>query len=168
MYTPPLVRVVIRDRSGEALEHGLSRLGFGRPVSEDRVVGSNGTDTIYHFLPGELFCVVWWRRRPRGRQHWVLAVLEGPAAADVGHPLPDTHPAVIIHAIVEQPCAAGEDGSVDRMLELVREARAAGVDPSRLPAKYWQEAAWRIAFRREPPPLPKPDAAGSEETRCDV
>lgn len=168
MSTPTLTRVVLRDRSGRALEHWLGRLAFGRPVSEDRVAGTAGTDTIYHFLPGELFCLVWWRRRPRGGQQWVLAVLEAPRTPGSGLSLPDTHPAVVVHAMVEQPFAAGQDGSVDRMLELIQTTRESGADPSRLPARYWQDAAWRIVFRREPVPVPRPDAAGSEETRCDA
>jgi len=164
---PLLVRVVARDRSGPGMAHSLARLGFGRPVSEDIVHGPYGAETIYHFVPGELFCLVWWRRRPDGNQHWTLVILETPCTPNVGHVLPNIHPAVIVHAMVDQHGPAGQEGNVDQMLYLIQSTQDRGIEPWRLPTTYWQEAAWRIVLGETPPDLPDADDADGEEASCD-
>lgn len=89
MSTPFWVRVVTRDRFGPGMNHALTRLAFGRPVGQDRIHGPFGFETIYHFVPGELFCLVWWQRKSNGNQHWVLAILEASRTANAGHVMPD-------------------------------------------------------------------------------
>ena len=167
----PLVRVVARDRSGSGLRHRLSRLAFGLPVGEDSIRRPTGTDTIYHFAPGTLFCVVWWRRGRRGRrgaQRWVLAVLEAPRTSGDGQTLPGIHPRAFVHAMVKQAGPAGEAGDVDRLLDLIRCMREHGIEPAGVHVSYWREAARRVMFGAELPDLPQVDAEDTQERTCDA
>jgi hypothetical protein len=150
------------------MAHSLVRLGFGKPASEDRINGSFGAELIYHFLPGELFCLVWWWRRRDRRQHWVLAILEAPRLAEVGQVLPDIYPSVLVHAMVDQHGPAGHEGNVDQMLYQIQRVRSRGIEPSRLPARYWQEVAWHVVLHENAPDLPATLGDGDQEFSCDT
>ena len=166
MSGSPLLRVVTRDRSGSESSHSLTRLGFGRPVAQDQIHDGSGTGVVYHFLPAELFCVVWWRRRKDGRQHWALAILEAPRLPGVGQSLPDVYPTALVHAMVDQHAPAGCEGNVDQVLYHIQRVRSRGIDPARLPARYWQEVVCHVVLHESLPDLPAVREGGSEEPSC--
>jgi hypothetical protein len=156
----PLVRIVTRDRSGPGLRLRLHRVAFGVPIVEDAVPNRDGTsDRIYHFAPGSVFAMVWSRRTCLGRMRRVLAVVEAPRlSGGERRPLPGVRPGVIVHATLTEFGPAGSvaaSGDVDRMLELIDRVRAAGLEPARVPARYWAAAAGRIMFGRPLPGLPR-------------
>ena len=168
MSGSPLVRVVTRDRPGPEPIHSLTRLGFGRPAAQDQINDGLGTEIIYHFLPGELFCMVWWERKKDARQHCVLAILEAPRLASVGQALPDVYPAALIHVLVDQHAPAGCEGNVDQVLYQIQRVQSRGIDPSRLPARYWQDVACHVVFHESVPDLPAVCEGGSGEPSCDA
>lgn len=160
MSSAPLVRVVARARSGPGARFRVLRLAFGLPAVEDSVDNRNGTsDLILHFAPGSVLCPVWSRRTAGGRMRRVLAVVEAPRlAGEVRRPLPGVRPGVIVHATLGEfgpPGTVGTSGDVDRFLAQVDRVRAAGVEPSHVPARYWTDVAERILFGRPLPDLPQ-------------
>lgn len=106
--------------------------------------------TNYHFRPGQLFAVVWWRRYSEDRQHRALAVVEALAAGKSGHVLPSIDCAVAVHAIVDQHGPAGQDGAVDQFIDLVQELKHRRQNPATMPASYWTETAQRILLCQKP------------------
>ena len=81
--------------------------------------------------------------------------------------LPGIRPAVGVIVVIDQDGPAGQDGTVDRMLDLIDSVRRSGCDPARLPPRCWREAAYHLMFRHELPPLRAEDLIGSEETTCE-
>lgn len=168
MSTAPLVRVVARDRSGKGLSHRLRRLAFGLPAGSDSISRVGQTETIYHFAPGSVFGVVWWRRQKRGDQRWVLAILEAPRVIGEGQMLPGIHPRAIVHAIMKQHGPAGRAGDVDRLLDLIQCMREHGIEPARIPAGYWRDAARNVLFGATLPNLPPLSPVDTRENTCDA
>ncbi|HVT89410.1 MAG TPA: DUF2840 domain-containing protein [Tepidisphaeraceae bacterium] len=116
-------------------------LCFGDPVNHHE---ERHGHTSYHFRPGQLFAVVWWRRHSEDRQHRAFAVVEALAAGKSGHVLPSIDAPVAIHAIVDQHGPAGQDGAVDQFIDLVHELKHRSQNPAAMPASYWIETAQRI------------------------
>jgi hypothetical protein len=58
--------------------------------------------------------------------------------------LPGIHSAVAVHAIVDQHGPAGQNGTVDLLLDLIEDVKARGEDPAKLPPKYWTKVVHRI------------------------
>lgn len=116
-------------------------LCFGTPTNHhEKRKGHN----VYHFRPGQIFGVVWWRRYPDDRQHRAVAIVQALARDQVGHELPGIHTAVAVHAIVDQHGPAGQDGAVDMLLDLIEDLKSGGQDPERLSPDYWTNAVHRI------------------------
>lgn len=166
MPAPAILRVVTRNRSGPGVSHSLTRLSFGRPIREQSINSHSGIEVIYHFQPGELFGLVWWKRKKNGRQHWILAILEAPCVPGLGQVIPDIYPAVLVHVIVDQHVPAGYEGNVDHLLYQIQRIRDRGIDPSRLPARYWQEVAIHIVYHGTLPEIPEEFDEGGEGMSC--
>jgi hypothetical protein len=99
---------------------------------------------VYHFRPGQIFGVVWWRRYPDDRQHRAVAIVQALGDDQTGHELPSIHTAVAVHAIVDQHGPAGQDGAVDLLLDLIQDLKHRGQKLEKLPPAYWTEAVHRI------------------------
>jgi hypothetical protein len=170
VFQPSSTRVIERDG-----DHAICRLCFGTPVHQGLVPGETEPQTAYEFLPGQIFGVAWWRRGRRGRQHWTIAIaqagrpaglhgLDTPYALD---DLPGINRPVGVIAMLDQAAAAGQDGSVDRMLELIADVRKQGIDPALVRPEYWCQAAHAIMLRRRLPVLEERDLLPSEQNTCE-
>lgn len=137
MFQSPLTRFVARDEPGAL----VARLAFGDAFAQDVLPKLPKSEVVYHFLAGRLLCAAWRHRLADGRQRWTLIVAETLAEPRLGEPVPDISPAVRVHVRLVQHCPAGYGGPVDRFLGLVDRVRNAGVNPARLSARYWSEAA---------------------------
>jgi hypothetical protein len=119
----------------------LDGLCFGAPVNQDEErEGRN----VYHFRPGQIFGVFWWRRYPEDRQHRAVAIVQALGNDQTGHELPSIHSAVAVHAIVDQHGPAGQDGAVDLLLDLIEDLKLRGQEPEQMPPSYWTEAVHHI------------------------
>ncbi len=119
----------------------LVSLCFGTPANHhDERKGRS----VYHFRPGQVFGVVWWRRYPDDRQHRAVAIVQALGSDQTGHELPSIHTAVAVHAIVDQHGPAGQDGAVDLLLDLIQDLKHRGQKLEKLPPAYWTEAVHRI------------------------
>jgi hypothetical protein len=119
----------------------LERLCFGAPANQHE---EHEGQSVYHFHPGQIFGVVWWRRFPADRQHRAVAIVQALRDDQSGHDLPGIHSAVAVHAIVDQHGPAGQNGTVDLLLDLIEDVKARGQDPAKLPPKYWTKVVHRI------------------------
>jgi hypothetical protein len=157
--TPPLTRVHCHDSARRT----LSVLAFGIPFSEDRITAHHGTEIVRMFSPGALFCIV-WRRLSLKRQHRTLTVLEAPRARGDGDSVLDVHPAAIVHVFMDQYGPAGQERSVDQMLDLVQSIRERGIEPAGVTARYWRRASRRILLGQRPPELVPGDFPNQEQS----
>jgi hypothetical protein len=121
--------------------HRLDSLCFGSPAIQHPEARGH---SVYHFHPGQMFAVLWWRRHPNDRQHRAVAVVEALGTDQMGHELPGIHHAVAVHAIVDQHGPAGQDGAVDLLLDLIQDLKNRGKRLETLPAKFWTDAVHRI------------------------
>lgn len=119
--------------------------------------------TIHEFHPGQLFGVVWWRWYAGDEQHHTLAILEAPQARGEGDSVMAVHPAAIVHVFMDQYGPAGQERSVDHMLDLIQSIRDRGIEPATVDAKYWRRASWRILLGQRPPKLLPGDFANQEQ-----
>lgn len=119
----------------------LDGLCFGAPTNhhEERKGRS-----VYHFRPGQIFGVVWWRRYSDDRQHRAVAIVQALKPDQTGHELPGIHTPVAVHAIVDQHGPAGQDGAVDLLLDLIQDLKQRGQHLEKLPPTYWTEAVHHI------------------------
>lgn len=119
----------------------LDALCFGQPVKqhEDR----DGRQ-VYHFRPGQVFGVVWWRRYSDDRQHRAVAIVEALGRDQAGHELPSIRSVVALHAIVDQHGPAGQDGAVDLLLDLIDDLKRQGQKLEEFPPAYWTDAVLHI------------------------
>jgi hypothetical protein len=157
--TPPLTRVHCHDSS----RRSLSVLAFGIPFSEDRITAHHGTEIVRLFKPGALFCIV-WRRLSQKRQHRTLTILEAPRARGDGDSVLDVHPAAIVHVFMDQYGPAGQERSVDHLLDLIQNIRDRGIEPATVGAKYWRRASRRILLGQRPPELVSGDFPNQEQS----
>ena len=119
-------------------------LCFGTPAHQHE---ERRGRTIYHFLPGQIFGIVWWRRHPDDRQHRAVAIVQALGQEQTGHELPGIHTPVAVHALVDQHGPAGQDGPVDQLLDLIQDLKHRGPEPESLPPTYWAETVHRILLR---------------------
>jgi hypothetical protein len=159
MSTPPLTRVHCHDSP----RRSLSVLAFGIPFSEDRITAHHGTEIVRLFKPGALFCIV-WRRVSLKRQHRTLAILEAPRARGEGDSVLDVHPAAVVHVFIDQYGPAGQERSVDHLLDLIQNIRDRGIEPATIGAKYWRRASRRILLGQQPPELVPRDFPNQEQS----
>ena len=148
-----LTRVLTIDRPRRA----ISVLAFGMPFSEDRGADETGIETVRLFSPGALFCIVWWRRFGRRRQHRTLAVLEAAPGHVQAEPVGNVQPNAIVHVFIDQYGPAGVDGSVDQLLDLIQNFKVRGIEPERVSARYWRCTAHRILRGLAAPELAESD-----------
>ena len=158
MSMPPLTRVLSVE-----FPDRLTVLGFGIPFSEDRVSDISGTQTVRYFSAGSIFAMVWWQRLPRGRQHRTLAILEAPLLRGAGDTVPEIHPRAIVHVFMDQYGPAGQERSVDRMLDLIQAVRKQEIEPAHVAANYWRHAGQRILMRQPVRRLSDGDYPSQEE-----
>ncbi len=118
--------------------------------------------TIHDFHPGQLFGVVWWRWHAGDQQHRTLAILEAPRAREEGDSVLAVHPAAIVHVFMDQYGPAGQERSVDHMLDLIQNIRDRGIEPATIDAKYWRRASQRILLGQRPPKWVPGDFANRE------
>ncbi len=121
--------------------HRLDSLCFGKPSMHHEE--SRGR-SVYHFHPGQIFGVFWWRRHVDDRQHRAVAIVQALGNDQMGHELPGIHAAVAVYAIVDQHGPAGQDGAVDLLLDLIQDLRERGRKPEKLPAVFWTDAVHHI------------------------
>ena len=159
MTTHPLTRVHCHDSSCRS----ISVLAFGIPFSEDRITAHHGTESVRLFTPGALFCIVWWRQS-QNRQHRTLTILEAPGATGEGDPVLDVHPAAIVHVFMDQYRPAGQERSIDQMLDLIQSVRKRGIEPAGVTARYWRHASRRILLGQQPPELAVGDFSNREQS----
>lgn len=108
---------------------------------------------------GRVFAVLWWEQGPDFNEQWhTLAVLR--VIPSGGRPVPDVSGAVEVLGAVGQAGPPGMDGAVDRLVNLIADMAAAGVDPSRLLADYWRAAVHDVQFGLRPA---VPPAAGRRQ-----
>ena len=119
----------------------LDSLCIGKPAMHHEE--SRGR-SVYHFHPGQMFGVFWWRRHPDDRQHRAVAIVQALGSDQIGHEVPGIHSAVAIHAMVDQHGPAGQDGAVDLLLDLIQDIRARGQKLEMFPASFWMDAVHRI------------------------
>jgi hypothetical protein len=119
--------------------------------------------TIHEFRPGQIFGVVWWRWYAGDEQHRTLAILEAPQARGAGDSVLAVYPAAIVHVFMDQYGPAGQERSVDHMLDLIQSIRDRGIEPATVDAKYWRRASWRILLGQRPPKLLPGDFANQEQ-----
>ncbi len=119
----------------------LDGLCFGAPANQP---AEREGRSVYHFRPGQIFGVVWWRRYPEDRQHRAVAIVQALGSDQTGHELPGIHSAVAVHAIVDQHGPAGQDGAVDLLLDLIEYLKRRGQEPEKLPPSYWTQAVHHI------------------------
>ncbi len=136
----------------------IDALCFGAPA---RSYPQRGR-TIHEFHPGQLFGVVWWRWYAGDQQHRTLAILEAPRARGEEDFVPDVHPAAIVHVFMDQYGPAGQERSVDHMLDLIQNIRDRGIEPATIDAKYWRRASRRILLGQRPPKLLPGDFANQK------
>jgi hypothetical protein len=105
---------------------------------------------ICEFRAGQLFAVVWWRRYSEDRQHRTLAVVEAISTGKLCHILPGIHPGVAVHVLVRQHGPAGQDETVDQLLDLIEDLKHRGRNPAELPAAFWTEAARELLICQVP------------------
>ncbi|HXE53947.1 MAG TPA: hypothetical protein VN541_13075 [Tepidisphaeraceae bacterium] len=152
MLPAPLTRFVARDTPGAV----IARLAFGDEFAQDVLPKLPNPELVYHFLAGRLLCAA-WRHKFRGdRQRWTLIVAETLADPRDGEAVPDLSPHVLVHVRLVQHGPAGYGGPVDRFLELVNHIRSAGLNPAKISARYWREAAADIQAGIRPSD-PSPD-----------
>jgi hypothetical protein len=120
--------------------------------------------TIHEFRPGQIFGVVWWRWYAGDQQHRTLAILEAPRAPGDGDSVPDVHPAAIVHVFMDQYGPAGQERSVDHLLDLIQNIRNRGMEPATIGAKYWRRASRRILLGQRPPKLVPGDFTNQEQS----
>lgn len=159
MLPPPLTRVLTRDR----LRNSIAMLAFGIPFSEDRITADSGTEIVRLFSPGSIFCIVWWRRLSHNRQHRTLTILEAPRERGSGDAVPDVHPAAIVHVFMDQYGPAGQERSIDQMLDLIQNIRDRGIEPANVTARYWRRASRRILLGQRPPEFVEGDFPRQEQ-----
>lgn len=138
----------------------IDALCFGAPA---RSYPQRGR-TIHDFHPGQLFGVVWWRWYAGDEQHRTLAILEAPQARGDGDSVLAVHPAAIVHVFMDQFGPAGQERSVDHMLDLIQNIRDCGIEPATIDAKYWRRASWRILLGQRPPKLVPRDIPNQEQS----
>jgi len=119
----------------------LDGLCFGTPANHHE---ERKGCTVYHFRPGQIFGVLWWRRYPDDRQHRAIAIVEAIGSGQTGHELPSIHSPVTVHAIVDQHGPAGQDGAVDLLLDLIQDLKQRGQNPAELPPTYWPKVVHLI------------------------
>ncbi len=169
MFQPSATRFMERDA-----DRAVWRLCFGTAAHQGLVPGETEPRMAYEFLPGQVFGIVWWRRSRHGRQHWTLAIVQaaqppGNRGADTPYPLdelPGLNRPVGVIVMLDQSAAAGQDGTVDRMLELVESVRKQGIDPALVTPSYWCQAAHAITLRRRVPVLEPQRHTRSEQGAC--
>ncbi len=122
----------------------LDGLCFGAPANQHE---EREGHSVYHFRPGQIFGVVWWRRYPEDRQHRTVAIVQALGIDQSGHELPGIHSAVAVHAIVDQHGPAGQDGAVDLLLDLIEDLKLRGRKPEKLPPSYWTKAVHDILLQ---------------------
>jgi hypothetical protein len=71
------------------------RIRFGRPVAERRI--ARGVRQVF-FTPGQVFCLVRWRRNAFGTSSWRLAVLRAGRAGDALEQVPGVAPGALLLA----------------------------------------------------------------------
>jgi hypothetical protein len=120
--------------------------------------------TVYQFHPGQIFGVVWWRWYAGDQQHRTLAILEAPRARGEGDSVLDVHPAAIVHVFMDQYGPAGQERSVDHMLDLIQDIRDRGIEPATIGAKYWRRASRRILRGQRPPKCVPGDFSNQEQS----
>ena len=152
MFQAPLTRFVARDEPGAL----VARLAFADAFAQDVLPKLPKPEVVYHFLAGRLLCAAWRHKYAGDRQRWTLVVAETLAEPRFGEPIPDVSPAVRVHVRLAQHCPAGYGGPVDRFLLLVERVRSTGLNPARLSARYWREAAEAIKAGARPAD-PSPD-----------
>ena len=113
---------------------------FGDPA----VQHEEGNKRIYHFQPGQIFAVIWWRKYDQDDHYGALAVVRALDLDECGHKIPCIQNDVAIHAIVNQYGHRGQDGPVDLLLDEIQELKARGENPAKRPASYWAEITQRI------------------------
>lgn len=156
----PLTRVLSVDCPGRT----LTVLGFGIPFSEDQVSDISGTQIVRLFRPGSIFAMVWWRKLSHRRQHRTLAILEAPRARDQGDSVPEIHPRAIVHVFMDQYGPAGQERSVDLMLDLIQDMRKQDIEPAHVSTKFWRHAGQRIMLAQPVRRLADGDYPSHEET----
>jgi len=119
----------------------MDSLCFGAPMLNHE---ERPGRTVYHFRPGQVFGVVWWRRFSQDRQHRAVAVVQALTVDQPGHDLPSIHGPVAVHAIADQHGPAGQDGAVDGLLDLMEDLKSRGKKLETLPAAFWTDAAHKI------------------------
>ena len=136
----------------------IDALFFGVPAGSYPQHGR----TIHDFHPGQLFGVGWWRWYAGDEQHRTLAILEAPQARGDGDSVLAVHPAAIVHVFMDQYGPAGQERSVDHMLDLIQNIRDRGIEPATIDAKYWRRASRLILLGKRPPKLLLGDFANQE------
>jgi hypothetical protein len=138
----------------------IDALCFGTPARSYHQRGR----TIHEFRPGQIFGVVWWRWYAGDQQHRTLAILEVPRARGEGDSVLDVQPAVIVHVFMDQYGPAGQERSVDHMLDLIHNIRDRGIEPATIAAKYWRRASRRILLGQRPPKWVPGDISNQEQS----
>lgn len=119
-----------------------NRLRFGRPVHE---VVLDRWRTIVQFSPDSVFCRVCWLANDYGTIVWHLSVLQ---AGKAGEPLQSM--AGVMPGARRFLHVSGEL-KVQRLLQLIDDIEALGIDPVAVSPAYWQLLHNRLATRE---PLP--------------
>jgi hypothetical protein len=122
-------------------------LAFGDPVNHHE---ERNRRTVYHFRPGQIFGVVWWRKYSEDRQHRALAVIEALPAGQTGYVLPGIQPGVTVHAIVDQHGPGGQDGAVDQLLDVIHDLKHRRQNPASISPNFWVETAHQILLCQSP------------------
>jgi hypothetical protein len=135
-------------------------LCFGAPAHHHEERERRG---VYHFHPSQVFGVLWWRRYPHDRQHRALAIVQALGADEAGHELPGIHGHVAVHGIVDQYGPAGQDGSVDLLLDLIHDLKLRGREVETLPPSFWTEAVHHILLLHA-----RSHSTASEEVACAI
>lgn len=125
-------------------------LCFGEPVHQHDEPNPPSRRTVYHFRPGQLFGILCWRRYPLDYQHRLLAVVEATSAGRGGQLLPGIYPGVKVHTIVDQQGPAGQEGSVDQLLDLIQDLKEHGQNPAELPPSFWTQTGNDVLLHQMP------------------
>jgi hypothetical protein len=65
---------------------------------------------------------------------------------------------------MDQYGPAGQERSIDQMLDLIQSVRKRGIEPAAVEARYWRCASRRILLGKEPPELASGDFPSQEQS----
>jgi hypothetical protein len=134
------------------------RIRFGRPVAARRI--ARGVRQVF-FAPGQVFCLVRWRRNAFGTTSWRLAVLRAGRAGDALEQVPGVAPGALVLAHFR---------GVDRVRRALCELAA--LEKSTSDLAVLTPAWWRrfqvLVLQNRPirPPSRGQIASGAARVRC--